>query len=162
VNFAAHRIFHRPVSLSIQVSGLPLPPVSSRSARFASPGCPVLRTLWPCRRPILGLPLVSVLWPCRRSIFELPRISDASALLRRLSSRLPRFLYLCNTSDEFSGCPSSSPPALPAMDHRVASILTSFGGAGVESLESPRFFAFPVSPMTSPRVAPKPASSGTG
>jgi hypothetical protein len=45
-------------------------------------------------------------------------------------------------------------PALPAMDRRVASILTSFGGASCESPELPRCFARPVSPTISIQVAP--------
>jgi len=45
-------------------------------------------------------------------------------------------------------------PALPAMDRRVTSILTSFGGAGCESSGLPLPFALPVSPTISIRVAP--------
>ena len=44
----------------------------------------------------------------------------------------------------------------PAMDRRVASILTSFGGAGCESSRLPLCFAPPVSPTIRFRVAPVP------
>jgi hypothetical protein len=145
---------HRPVSLSIRFRVAPSPD-STCSARYASPGRPVPRTFGLAGRPVLRLPLVPVLWLCRRSVFESPRIPDASALRRLLSSRLPRLLRLCPASDEFSGFPSPSPPALPAMDRRVASILASFGGAGCESLESPRCFAPPVSPTISAPGFPK-------
>ena len=46
------------------------------------------------------------------------------------------------------------PPALPAMDRRVASIHASFGGAGCESSSLRLRFAPPVSPTISIRVAP--------
>ena len=144
---------HRPVSLSFRSQVAPLPD-SSHTTRFASPGCPVPRALWSRGRPILGFPLVSAFRLCRRSTFELPRISDASAL-PVMKLRVSPAPHSCGpASDESSGCPSSSPPALPAMDRRVASILASFGGAGCESLELPRCFAPPVSPTISFQVSP--------
>lgn len=52
--------------------------------------------------------------------------------------------------------PHSVPPALPAMDRRVASMVASFGGAGCESSRLPLRFAPPVSPTIRSQVAPVP------
>jgi len=61
-------------------------------ASCASPGCPVLRVLWP-RRVIAstGCPASPILWLCRRWIFELPRISHPSALLVSVIRRVAPF-----------------------------------------------------------------------
>ena len=134
------------------------PPASSRSARVAAPGCPVPRSL--SAEPASessGCPLVSALRLCRRCPSELPRTSHAfgvtgfSEVLGFPSCARPLLQRpRCRTQVS----PRPAPPALPVIDRRVASILSSFGGAGCESFESPRRFAPPVSPTISIRVAP--------
>jgi len=61
-------------------------------ASCASPGCPVLRVLWPrWVTDSAGCPASSVLWPCRRWIFELPRISHPSAPMVSVIGRVTPF-----------------------------------------------------------------------
>jgi hypothetical protein len=161
-NLAVHRIMHRPVSLSFRLQVAPLPD-SSRSTRFASPGCPVPRALWPRGRPILGLPLVSAFRLCRRSIFELPRISDASALHRLIKFQVSPAL------DAFAP-PLMSPRVAPHPHLRlyrrwiVESPRFSHPSAVpvVKASGCPAALRFPVSPTISLQVAPDSASSGTG
>jgi hypothetical protein len=134
------------------------PPASSRSARVASPGCPVPRSL--CAEPAScasGCPLASGLRLCRRWMFELPRTSHAfdvagfskvpgrPGCARPLLQR-PR----CRTL----GCPLSCTSGFTGdrSSSRLDSL--SFGGAGCGSSELPRRFAPPVSPTISIRVAP--------
>lgn len=72
-------------------------------ASCASPGCPVLRVLWPRRvTDSTGCPASSVLWLCRRWIFELPRISHPSALPVSVIRRVAPFSSHppCNAFDQ--------------------------------------------------------------
>jgi hypothetical protein len=104
-----------------------------------------------------GFPASSALRRCRRSRFRLPRTLMAFSVAG--FSRVPGCpggsrLFLRRLRYGSQVAPRSIPPALPAMDRRVASILTSFGGAGCESSRLPLLFALPVSPTISTRVAP--------
>ena len=96
-------------------------------ASCASPGCPVLRVLWPRRvTDSTSYPASSVLWLCRRWIFELPRISHRSALLVSVTHRVAPFssLPLAALSIQASGFPSSC--------------ISGFAGDGVPSRLEPR------------------------
>ncbi len=121
---------HRPVQLRDEVARR-LAPASSSLARFASPGCPVLRTQSAAPATILrvapnlqsfgcagggssGRPESRILPRCRfPSSPGLPRFSTSSAA-PPMSPRV---------------APGPASPALPAMEFRVASNLASFGGA---------------------------------
>jgi len=105
------------------------PPASSRSARVAAPGCPVPRSL--SAEPASessGCPLVSALRLCRRCPSELPRTSHAfgvtgfSEVLGFPSCARPLLQRpRCRTQVS----PRPAPPALPVIDRRVASILST-------------------------------------
>jgi len=104
-----------------------------------------------------GCPLASGLRLCRRSPSESPRTSMPSALL--VSARFGVAPVALASSLQRLRCrtrvaPRPASPALPAMDRRVASSHSSFGGAGCESSRFPLRFAPPVSPTISIRVAP--------
>jgi hypothetical protein len=124
-------------------------------------GCPVVRSLF--AEPAsdsLGLPPRPRTFGCAGDVpLEFPRTSHAfsvagfSKVLGFPScSRL--LLQRLRYSSQVALCPV--PPALPAMDRRVAPILASFGGAGCESSRLPLRFAPPVSPTIRFQVAPVP------
>jgi len=111
------------------VSGLPLPRSLSLEPASESSGCP----------------LVSVLRLCRRWMLELPRTSHAfgGAGFSGVpscpgGSHFPLQRPRCRTRVS----PRPASPALPAMDHRVAPMLASFGGADLPAPELPRAPAF--------------------
>jgi len=103
-------------------------PASSRSARVASPGCPVIRSL--SAEPASdasGCPLASNLRLCRRCPLELPRTSHAFGAAG--FGKLPGFpggscvlLQRPRWRTWVAPCPAS--PAWPVIDRRVASILS--------------------------------------
>ena len=141
------------------------PPASSRPVRVASPGCPVLRSLSPePASESSGCPLVSVLRLCRRWTFELPRTSHAFGGAG--FSRVPgcpggSHFLLQRPRCRIWVSPPPASPALPVMDHRVAPILASFGGADLPILEFPRAPAVRYRRRFVARVAPRFESSGT-
>ena len=107
------------------VSRLPLPRSLSAEPASESSGCPLASSLRLCRR-----------WP-----FELPRTSHAFGVagfsefpeLPRCSRLLlPRLRWRTRVA------PRPASPALPAMDHRVAPMLASFGGADLPVLRLPQ------------------------
>jgi len=130
-------------------------PASSDLASYASPGCPVLRALWPRRvTDFTSRPASSVLWLCRQWIFELPRISQRSALLVSVIRRVAPFssLPLATLSIQDSGFPSSC--------------ISGFAGDGASSrLESRilrrcRLTDLQVALNSGPSVSPSIRSSG--
>ena len=141
------------------------PPASSRSARVAAPGCPVPRSL--SAEPASdssGCPLVSALRLCRRWTLELPRTSHALSFAG--FGKVPSCPGSCRLLLQRPRCrtqvsPHPASPALPAMDHRVAPILSSFGGADLLVLELPRAPALRYRRRFVARVAPNFESSGT-
>jgi hypothetical protein len=139
-------------------------PASSRSDRVAFPGCPFLAPFLPSRRPN---PQVS---PWLRSFGcagdgcssypepLMPSAVPVSARFRVAPS--PAFLLRrprCRTWV----APRPASPALPAMDHRVAPMLASFGGADLPVPELPRAPAFRYRRRFVVQVAPHFESSGT-
>jgi len=132
-------------------------PASSRSARVASPGCPVIRSL--SAEPASdasGCPLASNLRLCRRCPLELPRTSHAfgAAGFGKLPGFPGWFLRPPATpAMEDLGCPLSCISGLAGdrSSSRLDSL--SFGGAGCESSRLPPRFAPPVSPTISIQVA---------
>jgi len=147
---------YRPFCLPIKVAGWPHSLIFPLNLGFGS-GSPLPRSLF--AEPASdsdGCPSSSSLRLCRRSPFEFPRTSDTFGGAG--FSRVPGFpsgscLLLQRLQYGSQVAPRSVPPALPAMDRRVASILASFGGAGCESSRLPLRFAPPVSPTISIQVA---------
>jgi len=139
-------------------------PASSRSDRVGFPGCPFHAPFLLSRHRNLGLPLgfSSSAVPAMNA-----RVTPNLSYLRRCRFQpgfgSPRCLLAsphrprCRTW--VSPCPAS--PALPVMDHRVASILASFGGAELPVPESPRASAFRYRRRFAVQVAPHFESSGT-
>jgi hypothetical protein len=152
-------------------------------ASCASPGCPVLRVLWPRRvTDSTGCPASSVLWLCRRWIFELPRISHPSALPVSVIRRVAPFSSHppCNAFDQglrlpfvldlrlcrrwsFESPRISHPSAVPIDRSPGRPELRSLGIAFDPPCELPRISnLFPLpSPVVKLRVAPALRSSGS-
>jgi len=134
------------------------PPAPSRSARVASPGSPVPRSL--SAEPAsdaLGCPLASNLRLCRRCPLELPRASHAfGASGFGKVPGFPRCVLLPPATPAMKdlGRPSSSISGLTGDRSSSYPDSLSFGGAGCESSRLPRRFAPPVSPTISIQVAP--------
>lgn len=127
-----------------------------------SPGCSseLPRPRSPFAEPAAdfnGCPSSSSLRLCRRSSPGFPRTSDAfgvAGFSGVLGCPSGSRLLLLRPRYRLRVAPRPIPPALPVMDRRVASIFTSFGGAGCESSGFPLRYAPPVSPTISIRVAP--------
>jgi hypothetical protein len=130
------------------VSGLPLPRSLSPEPASETLGCPLASVLRLCRRWMLELPRTS-------HAFDAAGFSKAPSCLGGSCFPLPRLR--CRTWV----APRPASPALPAMDHRVAPMLASFGGAELPILELPRESAFRYRRRFVVRVAPHVESSGT-
>lgn len=139
-------------------------PASSRSDRVAFPGCPFRAPFFLSRRPNPQVAPWFRSFGCAGdgcSSYPEPRMPSAVLVSARFRvAPWPAFLLprpRCRTWVS----PRPASPALPAMDHRVAPMLASFGGAEWPVLELPRVSAFRYRRRFVVQVAPHFESSGT-
>ena len=139
-------------------------PASSRPSRVAFPGCPFRAPFLLSRRPKPWVAPWLQSFGCAGdgcSSYPEPLMPSAVPVSARFRvTPWPAFLQprpRCRTWVS----PRPASPALPAMDHRVAPMLASFGGAELPILELPRESAFRYRRRFVVRVAPHVESSGT-
>jgi len=138
-------------------------PASSRSVRVAFPGCPFRAPFLLRRRPKPRVAPWLRSFGCAgdrcSSCPELRTFDDAG--FSQVSSCPVACFLLQRPRCRTRVSPRPAPPALPVMDHRVAPVFASFGGAEMPVLKLSRESAFRYRRRFAVQVTPLVESSGT-